>query len=99
MKPVLFCSILLAFLGVGCKPKPLDNLKEVALAVEERKVKRMSREQIAAETQRVADSVLTLVFNAQQQLTAKDSACHFVYSQPYRGFLKKYFGGVELVAG
>ena len=98
MKPVLFCSILIAFLGFGCKPKPLDNLKEVALAVEQRKVKRMSREQIAAETQRVADSVLTLVFKAQQELTAKDSVCNFAFTKPYRQFQQKYHGRAAVVA-
>ncbi|MBK0404247.1 hypothetical protein I5M27_14720 [Adhaeribacter sp. BT258] len=98
MRSVLFCSFLLAFFGFSCKPKPLDNLKEVALAVEQRKVKRMSREQIAAETQRVADSVLTLVFKNQQELAAKDSACNFVFTKPYRQFQQKYHGRAVMVA-
>src|SRR5690606_20002846 len=97
MKPLLFCSFLLAFFNFSCKPKPLDNLKEVALKVEENKVKRMSRAQIAAETQRVADSVLTLVFAAQQELVAKDSVCEMAFTRPYRAFQQKYNGRAELV--
>ncbi|MFC5270766.1 hypothetical protein [Adhaeribacter terreus] len=98
MKPILFCSILIAFFSFGCKPKPLDNLKEVALAVEERKVKRMSRQQIATETRRVADSVLTLILQEQQRLVTTDSACNFVFTQPYQQFQKKYFGRAEMIS-
>lgn len=102
MKPLLFCSILLAFLGFGCKPKPLDNLKEVALQVEESKVRRVSRGDLAKETQRVADSVLTLVLSERQQAfmgkPTADSLCSFADYLAYRQFQGKYHGRALVVS-
>ena len=101
MKPVLFCSFLLAFLSFSCKPKPLDNLKHVARQAEENKVKRVSRAQLATETQRVADSVLTLVLSARQEAfmaeVKTDTLCSFADYLPYRAFQEKYQGRAEVV--
>lgn len=102
MKPVLFCSFLIAFFGFSCKPKPLDNLKEVARQVEERKVRRVSRAQLAKETQRVADSVLTaVVLSARQKFltgnTKSDLSCVFREYAAYQEFQAKYHGRVEVV--
>jgi len=103
MKPALFCSILLAFSVFSCKPKPLDNLKEVARQVEEQKVRRVSRGQLAKETQRVADSVLTLVLSARQQTfmgkPTADSLCSFSDYLAYRQFQQKYHGRASVVSG
>lgn len=102
MKPFLFCSILLAILGFSCKPKPLDNLKHVARQAEENKVKRVSRAQLAAETQRIADSVLTLVLSARQEAfmaaVKHDTLCSFSNYLPYRQFQEKYHGRANLVS-
>ncbi|KAA9331894.1 hypothetical protein [Adhaeribacter soli] len=99
MKPILFCSILIAIFSFSCKPKPLDNLKEVALTVEENKVKRMSRHQIAAETQRVADSVLTVIKAEQQQKLTQNpndvALCLFTTADAYFMFQKKYNGRLQ----
>src|SRR5687768_14406819 len=96
MKPVLFCSILIAFLSFSCKPKPLDNLKHVARQAEENKVKRVSRAQLAKESQRVSDSVLTLVLSARQQIfmaeVKNDTLCRFADYHAYRQFREKYKG-------
>src|SRR5688572_30727461 len=101
MKPVLFCSFLIAFLSFSCKPKPLDNLKHVARQAEENKVKRVSRAQLAAETQRVADSVLTLILSARQQAfmaeVKNDTLCSFKDYHAYRQFQEKYSGSAVLV--
>jgi hypothetical protein len=103
MKPVLFCSFLLAFLSFACKPKPLDNLKEVAKQAEENKVFRVSRERFASETRRVADSVLTLIIADQKKLLAQNpkdtAACNFAMLQPYQEFQKKYNARLALISG
>ena len=99
MKPILFCSFFIAIFSFSCKPKPLDNLKEVALTVEENKVKRMSRHQIAAETQRVADSVLTVIKAEQQQKLTQSpndvALCLFTTADSYFTFQKKYNGRLQ----
>jgi hypothetical protein len=100
MKPVLFCSFLLAFAVFSCKPKPLDNLKDVAKQAEENKVFRVPREKLASETQRVADSVLTLVLADQKHVqTSKpsDSLCDLSQTKPYREFQQKYNGRAQPV--
>jgi hypothetical protein len=103
MKSLLFCSFLLAFLSFACKPKPLDNLKEVAKQAEENKVFRVSRERFASETRRVADSVLALVIADQKQLLAQNpndtAACNFAMLKPYQEFQEKYNGRLALVTG
>jgi hypothetical protein len=99
MKPILFCSFLIVIFSFSCKPKPLDNLKEVALTVEENKVKRMSRHQIAAETHRVADSVLTVIKAEQQQKLTQNpndvALCLFTTADAYFTFQKKYQGRLQ----
>src|SRR5687768_2536754 len=101
MKPALFCSILIAFLSFSCKPKPLDNLKHVARQAEENKVRRVSRAQLATETQRISDSVLTLVLSARQQAfmaeVKNDTLCSFKNYHAYRQFQDKYNGRASLV--
>lgn len=101
MKPILFCSFLLAFFSFSCKPKPIDNLKEVARQAEENKVKRVSRAQLGRETQRVADSVLKVVFAEQQrQLQERPndiSACLFSTAEAYRNFKRTYNGNFRQV--
>ncbi len=102
MKPLLFCSILIAFLSFSCKPKPIDNLKHVARQAEENKVKRVSRAQLAKETQRVADSVLTaVVLSARQKFltgnTKSDLSCVFSEYAAYQEFQAKYNGRVDIV--
>jgi hypothetical protein len=101
MKPVLFCSILIAFLSFSCKPKPIDNLKNVARQAEENKVFRVSRQRLAQETQRIADSVLTLVLSARQEAfmgeVKTDTLCSFDDYLPYRQFQEKYKGRAYVV--
>ena len=101
MKQVLFCSILLAFLSFSCKPKPLDNLKHVARQAEENKVKRVSRTQLAQETQRISDSVLTLVLSERQQQfmgeVKADTLCRFDHYVAYRQFQDRYLGRAYVV--
>jgi len=101
MKPVLFCSFLIPFLAFSCKPKPLDNLKELARQDEENKVKRVSRAQLAQETQRICDNVLVQVLSARQAVSmtnaAADTLCNFRDYAPYQQFQEKYKGRAQLL--
>ncbi|HSI90153.1 MAG TPA: hypothetical protein VK927_03505 [Adhaeribacter sp.] len=91
---------MIAILSFSCKPKPIDNLKEVARQAEENKVKRVSRPQLAREAQRVSDSVLVLVLTEQFRLLPIDSAlaCNFRQTNTYRSFREKYNGRAALVS-
>lgn len=69
------------------------------MTVEENKVRRMSRQQIAAEAKRVGDSVLAVIKAEQEQNLAKKpddvALCLFTTANAYRQFQEKYYGRLQ----